>query len=153
MERLPKNVVTRALGLELDLRVALRTYAVATGDRYLLCSDGMSGPVPTETIAALLLQPDPPEALVAQLVLAANDAGGPDNIGVAVVDCMAGPTRAVPHYVPPPPPAIYEMARQANASSEPDLLILGIEEFDLLSLVDTASDDLLRALEQLVDKK
>jgi len=66
---------------------------------------------------------------------------------------MAGPTRAIPHYVPPPPPAIYEMARRAEQSSEPELLILGIEEFDLLSLVDTASDDLLRALEQLVDKK
>ncbi len=151
LERLPKNVVTRALGLELNLRVALRSYAVASGDRYLLCTDGLSGPVPTEVIAALLAEEPDLDTLTARLIQSANDADGPDNIGVAVVDCMAGPTRAVPHYVPPPPPAIYDVARRSVQSSEPELLILGIEEFDLLSLVDTASDDLLRALEQLVD--
>jgi protein phosphatase len=113
----------------------------------------MSGPVPTESIAAMLAEQLEPTALVEKLIQAANDAGGPDNIGVAIVECMAGPTRAVPHYVPPPPPAIYEMARSAVESSEPELLILGIEEFDLLSSVDTASDDLLRALEQLAVKE
>lgn len=153
LERLPKNIVTRALGLDLDLRVALRSYAVAAGDRYLLCSDGLSGPVPTESIAALLAEDTPLPALAERLIAAANDAGGPDNIGVALIDCKAGPTRAVPHYVPPPPPAIYEMARQAVASSEPELLILGIEEFDLVSADDSASDDLLRALEQLVKER
>jgi PPM family protein phosphatase len=153
LERLPKNVVTRALGIDLDLRVALRSYAVAAGDRYLLCTDGLSGPVPTDTIAALLCEELAAATLVERLIHAANEAGGPDNIGVAVIDCKGGPTRAVPHYVPPPPPAIYEMARSAVASSEPELLILGIEEFDLMSSVDTASDDLLRALEQLVGRK
>ena len=109
--------------------------------------------MPSETIAALLCPVGCARRYRGAAGLAANDAGGPDNIGVTVVDCMAGPTRAVPHYVPPPPPAIYEMARRAEASSEPELLILGIEESRPAQLVDTASDDLLRALEQLVDKK
>ena len=44
------------------------------------------------------------------------------------------------------------MSRRAVASSDPELLILGIEDLDLRRAVDSASDDLLKALEQLVDK-
>jgi protein phosphatase len=153
LAKLPKHVVTRALGLDSDLRVSLRSYAVATADRFLLCSDGLSGPVDTEAIAALLSEPLDAEALVAELIAAANAAGGRDNIGAAVVECLAGPTRAVPHYLPPPPPASYATTARAAQHSEPELLILGIEEFDLLSPVDTASDDLLRALERLVNEQ
>ncbi len=152
LDRLPKNIVTRALGLETDLRVSLRSFALAEGDRYLLCTDGLTGPLPNETIAQVLLDTADAQAVVTHLIALANDAGGPDNIGVLVIDCKSGPARAVPLDVPPPPPAIYEMARRAEASSDPELLILGIEDVDLLRSANSASDDLLRALEQLVDK-
>jgi protein phosphatase len=152
LERLPKNIVTRALGLDPELRVSLRSYAVASGDRYLLCTDGLTGPVHADALAAALATGEPPEKVCQELVRLANEAGGPDNIGAVVIDCKAGPARAVPRHVPPPPPAIYEMSRRAVASSDPELLILGIEDLDLRRAVDSASDDLLRALEQLVDK-
>jgi hypothetical protein len=89
---------------------------------------------------------------VSELIAVANDAGGPDNIGAVIIDCQTGPVRAVPRDVPAPPAAIYEMARRAIASSDPELLILGIEDLDLVRAADSASDDLLRALEQLIDK-
>src|SRR3954471_15455380 len=41
--RLPKNIVTRAIGMVSALRVSLRSHSVVVGDRYLLCSDGLSG--------------------------------------------------------------------------------------------------------------
>jgi protein phosphatase len=153
LERLPKNIVTRALGLDPELRVSLRSYAVASGDRYLLCTDGLTGPVQAEAIAAALSSGEAPDGVCKELIRLANEAGGPDNIGTVVIDCKAGPARAVPRDVPPPPPAIYEMSRRAVASSDPELLILGIEDLDLRRAVDSASDDLLKALEQLVDKE
>ncbi len=152
LERLPKNIVTRALGIDPELRVSLRSFALAAGDRYLLCTDGLTGPLPTETIAKTLIDTAEAQEVVPALIAQANDAGGPDNIGALVIDCQAGPTRAVPVDVPPPPAAVYEMARRAEASSEPELLILGIEDVDLLRSANSASDDLLRALEQLIDK-
>lgn len=56
------------------------------GDRFLLCSDGLSSYVPLELIhAALAATPNPAEA-VDRLITTALDHGGPDNITVAVID-------------------------------------------------------------------
>ena len=56
------------------------------GDRYLICSDGLSPVVSTEAIgAALAAAPDPADA-VRQLVAMAEEAGGPDNVSVIVID-------------------------------------------------------------------
>jgi serine/threonine protein phosphatase PrpC len=152
LERLPKNIVTRALGLDPELRVSLRSYAVASGDRYLLCTDGLSGPVPADVLASALASDEPPAKVCRELIRLANEAGGPDNIGIIVIDCKAGPARAVPRHVTAPPPAVHEASRRAIASSDPELLILGIEDVDLRGAADSASDDLLKALEQLVDR-
>jgi protein phosphatase len=57
------------------------------GDRYLLCSDGLTSVVPVatirETLGAVALSP---EEVVARLITLANEAGGPDNIACAVAD-------------------------------------------------------------------
>jgi serine/threonine protein phosphatase PrpC/DNA-binding transcriptional MerR regulator len=57
------------------------------GDRYLLCSDGLTSVVPVavirETLAATVLSP---EEVVARLITLANEAGGPDNIALALAD-------------------------------------------------------------------
>jgi protein phosphatase len=59
------------------------------GDRYLLCSDGLSSYVPLELIhAALAATPSPAEA-VDRLITTALDHGGPDNITVAVIDIQS----------------------------------------------------------------
>jgi protein phosphatase len=58
-----------------------------SGDRYLLCSDGLTRVVPVaairETLGAVALSP---EEVVARLITLANEAGGPDNIACAVAD-------------------------------------------------------------------
>lgn len=81
-----RSVVTRAVGL--DRRVDVDTHAVTmvTGDRLLVCSDGLSSMLDDGAIAEILdAHPDPGEAVEA-LVEAANLAGGADNITVVVVD-------------------------------------------------------------------
>ena len=149
LERMPKNIVTRALGIDPKLRVSMRSYAVVAGDRYLLCSDGLSGMLSAQAIAPLLEEKADLEAVVHNLVAAANSAGGRDNIGAVVIECTQGPEA---HSVPPPPPGVLEMVREAESRSDPELLILGIEELESLDR-DSASDDLLHALESLLGKR
>jgi len=149
LERLPKSVVTRALGLDPKLRISLRSYAVVAGDRYLLCSDGLSGPLPGTELALALGSKAAPDAIAADLVARANAAGGYDNIAAVVIECTAGPES---DRVPPPPPGVVAMARDAEASSDPELLILGIEELESLD-AHSASDDLLNRLESLLGKR
>ncbi|MQA86245.1 MAG: serine/threonine-protein phosphatase [Streptosporangiales bacterium] len=57
------------------------------GDRYLLCSDGLSGVVSEDTLAHTLLR-DTPEEAVYQLIELANRGGGPDNITCVVADIV-----------------------------------------------------------------
>lgn len=67
----------------------LRLHDAHPGDRYLLCSDGLPTVVPDDTIGALLRTAPTPDAAVHTLITAANDSGGPDNIGVVVADVVA----------------------------------------------------------------
>ncbi|GAC1333222.1 MAG: hypothetical protein NVSMB13_22020 [Mycobacteriales bacterium] len=82
-----RSLVTRALtgmaGLELDLSVR----EARAGDRYLLCTDGLSGVVSEETMVQALSLPGPQEA-VDQLVELALRGGGPDNITCIVADVV-----------------------------------------------------------------
>ena len=57
------------------------------GDRYLLCSDGLSAVVPAATIRETLAAPgSAPADAVRQLIALANEAGGPHNIAYVVAD-------------------------------------------------------------------
>ncbi len=58
------------------------------GDRYLLCSDGLSPVVSTGVIEGVLVAAASPDEAVRQLVALAEDSGGPDNISVIVVDVV-----------------------------------------------------------------
>jgi PPM family protein phosphatase len=79
---------------DLSLREAL------PGDRYLLCSDGLSGPVDAETLHQVLSTEADVEGAVRALIDAANQGGGPDNITVIVVDVVAeGAEAAAPVVV------------------------------------------------------
>jgi protein phosphatase len=66
----------------------LRLHDAHPGDRYLLCSDGLSGVVPDDRIHHLLSSTPGPDTAVATLVDAANDAGGPDNVSCVVADVV-----------------------------------------------------------------
>jgi protein phosphatase len=149
LAKLPKNVVTRALGIDDDLRVSVRSYQVVEGDRYMLCSDGLSAPVPAPKIAAALVEHADPEQAVAALIALANDAGGPDNVAVIVIDCQGGYENALPASASYPPPG----DDAAEHDSDPELLILGIEELDLNGAPPKASGDLLAALGDMISNK
>lgn len=84
-----RNVITRALGAGMTAVLADQWLIPAQeGDRILICSDGLSGEVTPELMnATLLAQPDP-QAVAQDLVQAALNAGGHDNVTVVVVDCV-----------------------------------------------------------------
>lgn len=90
---LGKNVLTRNLGFSPETEPSVADLALQDGDRLLLCSDGLSGPLTEDRIAALLGEGSAEQAVTA-LIAAANEAGGPDNIGVAVI--AVGAERAQP---------------------------------------------------------
>jgi serine/threonine protein phosphatase PrpC len=154
LARLPKNIVTRAIGLDGQLRVSIRSFSVVEGDRYLLCSDGLSGPVPAPELAQILAQSaDAPGQVVEQLILRANEHGGPDNVAALVIDCQGGHRRALPaDSVPPPGPEVPATSSEKEAQAEPELLILGIQDLDVADAV-SASDDLLKAIEDLLGQR
>jgi len=81
-----RSLLTRALdGRDVDPDFSVRE--ARPGDRYLLCSDGLSGVVSPETIAEALLLPDPREA-ADRLISLALRGGGPDNITCIVADIV-----------------------------------------------------------------
>jgi protein phosphatase len=82
-----KSVILRALrGAEVEPDVSIRE--ARAGDRYLLCSDGLSDVVSTETIFETLRIPDAQEC-ADRLVELALRSGGPDNVTVIVADVVS----------------------------------------------------------------
>jgi serine/threonine protein phosphatase PrpC len=80
----PKNVITRSLGPEVEIEVDVEgPLAVELGDVYLLCSDGLSGPVDDEEIGTFAASFHPRDAC-RYLVSLANLRGGLDNITVVI---------------------------------------------------------------------
>jgi protein phosphatase len=153
LARLPKNIVTRAIGLDGQLRVSIRSFSVVEGDRYLLCSDGLSGPVPATEMAHVLSSHDEPALITERLIDLANAKGGPDNIAALIIDCQGGHKSALPaDSVPPPPPEVLAMGAEAESTAEPELLILGIQDLDVADAV-SASDDLLKAIEEMLGQR
>lgn len=75
-----KNVLTMAVGTSPQITVRTKVESLLPGDQILLCSDGLSGPVPEEEIAFILSGPEPLSFKAERLVEAANRHGGPDNI-------------------------------------------------------------------------
>jgi protein phosphatase len=66
----------------------LKLHDSRRGDRYLLCSDGLTAVVPEHRIRELLTANPDPEEAVRSLVDAANEAGGPDNVSCVVADVV-----------------------------------------------------------------
>ncbi|MFO0865917.1 MAG: protein phosphatase 2C domain-containing protein [Gemmataceae bacterium] len=80
----PSNVIVRSLGPENSVQVDVEgPHPVQPGDAYVVCSDGLSGPVTDEEIGAAA-STLPPEEACRFLIHLANMKGGPDNITVVV---------------------------------------------------------------------
>lgn len=89
-ERHPqRSMITRALGVDEDVEVDQFSLDLAQGDRLVMCSDGLSGMVSAEAMAAVLEETDDPQEAADKLVDQANEAGGEDNITVIIVDVGA----------------------------------------------------------------
>ena len=81
-----KNVITRAVGVQWDVELELHVFEIHSGDRLLLCTDGLSNACRDEEICAVL-SARPGEEAVEELIRRANQSGGHDNITVVIVEC------------------------------------------------------------------
>jgi serine/threonine protein phosphatase PrpC len=83
--------LTRALGVEPDVKLDYLTQPAALHDRFLLCSDGVHGALAAETIAQILSQRSGPEDTAKALVMAALERSSQDNCTALVLDVVALP--------------------------------------------------------------
>ena len=79
-----RSTITQFMGMHPTVVPQLLVESLAPGDRYLVCSDGLHGMVSDSAIRLILEQDLPPQELCRQLIAAANEAGGEDNITVVV---------------------------------------------------------------------
>ncbi|HEU5127477.1 MAG TPA: protein phosphatase 2C domain-containing protein [Glycomyces sp.] len=88
-ERHPqRSLLLRALGAS-EVEPAFQTLKGVAGDRVLLCSDGLTGPVSDADIALTLQSAATPGEAVESLVTQALEAGAPDNVTVLIADVVA----------------------------------------------------------------
>jgi len=83
-----RNVLMRSIGVAPQIEVTISALDLETGDRFLLCSDGLWGEVPEVSIAEILSQ-ETPSTAARQLVDLANDHGGSDNVTVQIAELAA----------------------------------------------------------------
>jgi protein phosphatase len=84
-----KNVIVRALGMKDTVKVDTRFETPREGDTYLLCSDGLSGPVSDEELLEITLAAPDIKTAGTRLIERANQNGGPDNITVVLAKWVA----------------------------------------------------------------
>jgi protein phosphatase len=90
-----RNIILQALGPEPTIKVDLTHQLVRRGDTLVLCSDGLSGQVSKDEIAAIVQHAPDIAAACERLIDRANEAGGPDNITVIVARFDGSGLRAV----------------------------------------------------------
>ena len=105
-----RNIVTRALGVVDHVEVDSFHFIPKLGDRYLLCSDGLFNEVDAQGIATILASQPDPQLAAEELVAAANDGGGRDNITTVIADIVSASDAALPtnHEALAAPPPIPE---------------------------------------------
>jgi serine/threonine protein phosphatase PrpC len=81
-----RNVITKALGVADQAALDIRDGPILAGDRFLLCSDGLTNHVEDIEIAALLAADDPEKAC-ARLITLTLQRGASDNVSVVIVAC------------------------------------------------------------------
>lgn len=90
-----RNEILRSVGALAKVEVEVAAVDVAPGDQFVLCSDGLTGVVSDEEIAAVV-ESETPGMAVDSLIQMANDRGGPDNITVQVLSISAQTTERAP---------------------------------------------------------
>ena len=82
-----RNVLTRAIGAEDNVEVDHRLLDVAAGDVFLLCSDGLTRPVPDQTIVTILREFQTGDEASGRLIDVAKQKGAPDNVTIVLAYC------------------------------------------------------------------
>jgi len=106
-----RNVVTRSLGTDPAPDPDVWLVAPVAGDRFLLCSDGLTGELQDSDIAELLTQNPDPQATADELVRQAVAVGGHDNVTAVVLDVV----EVLPDQAAPP--ALAETATMPAAEA------------------------------------
>lgn len=88
-----RNIITRALGAGSLSEVDYWMIPADTGDRLLVCSDGLSSEIPDSVIGDVLARVVDPQAAADQLIAQALQRGGRDNITAIVIDAVYVTTR------------------------------------------------------------
>lgn len=83
------HVLYRALGQSADLEIDLYRHTLRSGDRLVLCSDGLPRHVEDDEIAEIVLRTDNPTEATLDLIELTNERGGEDNVSVIVLQ-LAG---------------------------------------------------------------
>lgn len=81
-----RSVITRAIGSDIHMRPDIYELNVCAGDRLLICSDGLSSMVSDQEIASIMRSHSNPQHCADELVSAALENGGADNVTVIVAD-------------------------------------------------------------------
>lgn len=113
-----RNLITNSLDGREDIELDLSVRETRAGDRYLLCSDGLSGVVSEDTLKETLLSEADTDVAVERLVDLALKGGGPDNITAIVADVVEVETRP-PSAVPVTVGAAAEGVVQRSAADTP----------------------------------
>ncbi len=124
-----RNELLRSVGVEPNVEVDVAPFEARPGDRFLLCSDGLSGVLSEEEIRQVLAT-ESPERAVRRLIDTANDCGGPDNVTVMITEI---PAEAAPAFAAPDPGSpprrskrsLRRVRRIAAAAAIVSLLLIG----------------------------
>ncbi len=84
--KLNKNYITRAVGVDKEVEVDIFEVDLTEGDKILLCSDGLSNMIDDKEIYDIINKSDDLEKTVNNLIAAANEKGGTDNISVILIN-------------------------------------------------------------------
>jgi serine/threonine protein phosphatase PrpC len=86
-----RHILLQAIGADTELEVETMTVELQPGDRLIINSDGLSGMIRDEDIERILTSQTDPDVAARELIDAANEAGGGDNISVILVDVPGDP--------------------------------------------------------------
>lgn len=118
---LPRNVITRALGMNDSVAVDLISDEPQPGDVYLLCSDGLSGMLSDDQILQIVSSTEEVPEMCRRLIAKANENGGEDNITALVIRIDEQDEAELPNSATIGPPADSQQVNMGERSTVPEI--------------------------------
>ncbi|AUX45992.1 protein phosphatase [Sorangium cellulosum] len=125
---LPRNVITRALGMQDSVVVDLISDEPQPGDVYLLCSDGLSGMLSDDQILAIVSSISEVPEMCRRLIAKANENGGEDNITALVIRIDEQDEAELPNSATLGPPADSQQVNSGERLTVPAASASGSEK-------------------------